>query len=315
MSLLDVTHRISTSFGASCSIVSWEKCGCKFSASLPFVAAAAAANATSLESSASPTAPTSRVSRRQPKKGGIRRGKGWRNTPEPGQERPPAVLSPSAATLVRDIRSQKGPQDVWDVLDSLPRGIGTWEDLMEAVSELRRQRDWRTVILIFEWILQAKMFKPDVGCFNMLMDAYGRNKQWAEAEKTFHLMKSFQCVPTEISFNVLMAAFSRGGQLEKAEALFDEMKESNYAPGLVTYNTYLEVLSKTGNLRQAEYAFLEMQKRGILPVVNTYTIMINMLTTQRRLKVCFEVCGKPYVLPVFTLIQHLSTLMQGRVIV
>lgn len=58
------------------------------------------------------------------------------------------MLSPSAATLVRDIKSQKGPQDVWDVLDSLPRGIGTWEDLMEAVSELRRQRDWQTVILV-----------------------------------------------------------------------------------------------------------------------------------------------------------------------
>lgn len=98
---------------------------------------------------------------------------------------------------------------------------------------------------IFEWILQAKMFKPDVGCFNMLMDAYGRNKQWAEAEKTFHLMKSFQCVPTEISFNVLMAAFSRGGQLEKAEALFDEMKESNYAPGIVhTLNCVVYFTSK-----------------------------------------------------------------------
>lgn len=58
------------------------------------------------------------------------------------------MLSPSAATLVRDIKSQKGPQDVWDVLDSLPRGIGTWEDLMEAVSELRRQREWQTVILV-----------------------------------------------------------------------------------------------------------------------------------------------------------------------
>lgn len=75
------------------------------------------------------------------------------------------------------------------------------------------------------------MFKPDVGCFNMLIDAYGKNKQWTEAEKTFHLMKKFKCVPTETSFNVLMAAYSRGGQLEKAGNLFHEMKDTNYSPG------------------------------------------------------------------------------------
>lgn len=79
------------------------------------------------------------------------------------------------------------------------------------------------------------MFKPDVGCFNMLIDAYGKSKQWTEAEKTFHLMKKFGCVPTETSFNVLMAAYSRGGQLDKAENLFHEMQDTNYSPG--TYIT------------------------------------------------------------------------------
>jgi pentatricopeptide repeat protein len=75
------------------------------------------------------------------------------------------------------------------------------------------------------------MFKADVGCFNMLIDAYGKNKQWTEAGKTFDLMKKFQCVPTVTSFNILMAAYSRGGQLEKAENLFHEMRDTNYAPG------------------------------------------------------------------------------------
>ena len=75
------------------------------------------------------------------------------------------------------------------------------------------------------------MFKPDVGCFNMLIDAYGKSKQWTEAEKSFHLMKKFQCVPTVTTFNVLMAAYSRGDQLERAENLFHEMKDTNYTPG------------------------------------------------------------------------------------
>ena len=92
-------------------------------------------------------------------------------------------------------------------------------------------KDFGIHLQVFEWILLGSMFKPDVGCFNMLMDAYGKNKQWTEAEKTFYLMKKFQCVPTVTSFNVLMAAYSRGGRLDKAEDLFHEMKDTNYTPG------------------------------------------------------------------------------------
>jgi len=105
---------------------------------------------------------------------------------------------------------------------------------------------------IFEWILQGSMFKPDVGCFNMLIDAYGKNKQWTEAEKTFHLMKKFGCVPTETSFNVLMAAYSRGGQLEKADNLFHEMQDTNYSPG-TGHDEFLSI-----------YRFLSLDTRDIV---------------------------------------------------
>lgn len=79
---------------------------------------------------------------------GFRRGKGWINTPEPGKERAPSVLSPTAAALVRGIKIQRDARGIWDALDSLPRGIASWEDLMEVVAELRRQRDWQIVIVV-----------------------------------------------------------------------------------------------------------------------------------------------------------------------
>lgn len=261
--------RASTSVGASCSLTSSECCRSNTQRIHTANAAAKSMEETGSE------AQIGRVKYKAPKRVAIRRGKGWVNMPEPGNERAPAVLSPTAAVLMRNVIAQKSHQDVWDVLDALPRGIGTWEAIMENVAELRRLRNWRSVILILEWILQGTMFKPDVGCFNMLIDAYGKSKQWREAEKTFHLMKDFQCLPTETSFNVLLAAYSRGVQLEKAEKLFHEMKESNYSPGIATYNTYLEVLGKSGRLSQAEDTFRDMQKQGILPAVNTFTIMIN----------------------------------------
>ena len=78
----------------------------------------------------------------------IRRGKGWVNMPEPGSERAPPVLSPNASQLMRILLTQKSPQDLWNVLDALPRGIGTWEDIMETVAELRRKRNWQSVIMV-----------------------------------------------------------------------------------------------------------------------------------------------------------------------
>ena len=85
----------------------------------------------------------------------IRRGKGWVNMPEPGNERAPPILSPSASGLMRILTTQKSPQNVWDVLDDLPRGIGTWENILEVVAELRRIRNWRSVIVVCNLYIQC----------------------------------------------------------------------------------------------------------------------------------------------------------------
>lgn len=70
------------------------------------------------------------------------------NMPEPGSERAPPVLNPGASELMRHLMSQKSAQDVWNVLDALPRGIGSWEDIMETIAELRRKRNWQSVIMV-----------------------------------------------------------------------------------------------------------------------------------------------------------------------
>lgn len=88
----------------------------------------------------------------------IRRGRGWGNTPQSRSDRAPPVLSPGAAALTRSILTQKSPQDVWDALDALPRCVGSWEDLMETVAEFRRQRKWRSAIVV--WALYT-IFKLD----------------------------------------------------------------------------------------------------------------------------------------------------------
>lgn len=76
--------------------------------------------------------------------------------PEPGNERAPPILSPNASELMRVLMAQKSPQNVWDVLDALPRGIGTWEDILEVVAELRRLWNWRSVIVVHNLNLKSE---------------------------------------------------------------------------------------------------------------------------------------------------------------
>jgi len=59
------------------------------------------------------------------------------------------VLSPEAAALARNLLQQQDIRGgVWHVLDALPHGSQSWEDLLNAVAHLRRQKEWQRVIQV-----------------------------------------------------------------------------------------------------------------------------------------------------------------------
>ncbi len=59
------------------------------------------------------------------------------------------MLSPEAAALARNILQQQDIRGgVWHVLDALPPGSQSWEDLLNAVAHLRRQKEWQRVIQV-----------------------------------------------------------------------------------------------------------------------------------------------------------------------
>lgn len=83
-------------------------------------------------------------------------------------------------------------------------------------------------------MLQNKHFKYDVGCYNQLIEAYGKVSKVREAEKTFKSMKNSNCVPTEGTYNALLNVYSKADMLEKAEALFYDMQQRGYMLGKVS---------------------------------------------------------------------------------
>ena len=82
-----------------------------------------------------------------------------------------------------------------------------------------------------EWILKSTKFHPDILCFNILMDAYGRSNQFLETERIFQLMRSSRCLPNEDTFNVLIRAYGNAGLTHKAESVFFLMQRLGYEPG------------------------------------------------------------------------------------
>lgn len=59
------------------------------------------------------------------------------------------MLSPEAAALARNLLQQQDIRGgVWHVLDALPCGSQSWEDLLNAVAHLRRQKEWQRVIQV-----------------------------------------------------------------------------------------------------------------------------------------------------------------------
>lgn len=90
-----------------------------------------------------------------------------------------------------------------------------------------------------EWILQTTKFRPDILCYNLLMDAYGRSRQLLEAERVFKLMRTARCLANEDTFNVLIRAYSNAGLISKAEATFIIMQKFGYKPGICLLDMFL----------------------------------------------------------------------------
>lgn len=84
-----------------------------------------------------------------------------------------------------------------------------------------------------EWILHRSSFKPDVICFNILIEAYGQKLLFKKAESTYFELLEARCIPTEDTYALLLKAYCRYGLLEQAEAVFAEMQKDGLPPSML----------------------------------------------------------------------------------
>ncbi|POO04136.1 Pentatricopeptide repeat [Trema orientale] len=152
------------------------------------------------------------------------------------------VMSPTAQKILDLVLEEEVDQKrIWGVLDTLPASHAIWDDIINVAVQLRLNKQWDPIMLMFEWLLYKSSFKPDVICYNLLIDAYGQKSLYKEAESTYLELLEAHCMPTEDTYALLLKAYCKFGLLEKAEAIFGEMRKYGLPPSMILRQFYLVI--------------------------------------------------------------------------
>lgn len=79
---------------------------------------------------------------------------------------------------------------------------------------------------------ERSSFKPDVICYNLLIEAYGNKLHSKKAESTYLELLEKRCVPTQDTYALLIKAYCKCGLLGHAEAVFAEMRKNGFPPSM-----------------------------------------------------------------------------------
>ncbi|CAL8149321.1 unnamed protein product [Prunus armeniaca] len=192
------------------------------------------------------------------------------------------VMSPTGQQILDFVQKEVDKSSIWEILDTLPASHTIWDDIINVAVQLRLNKQWGSIILICEWILYKSSFKPDVICYNLLLDAYGQKSQHKAAESTYLELLEARCIPTEDTYALLLKAYCKSGLLDKAEAVFGEMRKYGLPPSAIVFDAYINGLIKGGNPQKALEIFQRMKRDQCQPSTDTYTTLINLYGKERK---------------------------------
>ncbi|CAL9189640.1 unnamed protein product [Musa hybrid cultivar] len=104
--------------------------------------------------------------------------------------------------------------------------------------------------LVFELAGQAK--RRDVVLWTSMLNAYGRNGQFAEVVLTYEIMLTEGIKPDEIALLAVISACNHSGDVIKGLHYFESMyRVHNLVPGPEHYGCVVDMLCRVGNLKMA----------------------------------------------------------------
>lgn len=215
------------------------------------------------------------------KRGGGLRGRGWKFGSGFIDGIFP-VLSPLAQKIIELLEKEADSNRIWASLDTLPQTHSTWDDIINVAVQLRMKKKWDLIVVLCQWVLYRSSFRPDIMCYNLIIDAFGQQLQHMKAESTYLELLEARCIPTEDTYALLLRAYCASRLFAKAEAIFSEMRKYGLPSSADVYNAYIEGLIKGGNYEKSLEVFDRMKREHCKPTTQTYTILINLYGKENK---------------------------------
>lgn len=128
-----------------------------------------------------------------------------------------------------------------------------------------------------ELLKQMKMIgvKPDIMCYNMVLDGLICNKDFLIADKVFDELLVLGLAPHIYTYNVYISGLCMQEKVEDGINMLGSMKDLGCAPDLSTYSTILSALCEAGELDRVKQLVNQMRHECMQLTPHTYEILID----------------------------------------
>ncbi|KAJ9697264.1 hypothetical protein PVL29_009174 [Vitis rotundifolia] len=138
----------------------------------------------------------------------------------------------------------------------------TYNILIDAYGKAKRFAEMESTLL--EMLREGKC-EPDVWTMNSTLRAFGSSGQIETMEKCYEKFQSAGIEPNIKTFNILLDSYGKAEKYEKMSAVMEYMQKYHFSWTIVTYNVVIDAFGRAGDLKQMEYLFRLMRSERIKP--------------------------------------------------
>ncbi|RZC67834.1 hypothetical protein C5167_011516 [Papaver somniferum] len=146
--------------------------------------------------------------------------------------------------------------------------------------------------------LMRESHEPDTILFTVLIQILCNSKMYGQALDVFHEMSCHNCKPDLFCYNVLINKLGEMGQEDALWKLFSKMQLEGIYPDVVTYSAVVKSLCLSENFNEAFRVLecMEMKKSVEPPNTYTYNTIIKAFLDRKQIKEALGVVGRMHIL-------------------
>ncbi|KAL2558919.1 Pentatricopeptide repeat-containing protein [Forsythia ovata] len=230
-------------------------------------------------------------------------------------QNPDAETAQEAERIAKIVSNVHDPKNLESALNSANLSAVSPSVVLEVLKKLSNAGI--IALAFFRWAEKQKGFQHIPECYNSLIEALGKIKQfkmvwilvdemsgkgvlskntfalvsrrYARARKVKEAMEAFERMekkydlkPELQDYNRLLDTLSKSRHVDSAQKVFDKWRIRKFRPDIKSYTILLEGWGQESNLLKLNEVYREMRDDGFEPDVVTYGILINAYCKVRR---------------------------------